>query len=203
MNDNTIQKKAYISANVPRKISDAIEEFQRRHNFMFRTDAIIKIVEVACQAVGIDLENLPKPQSKPQEEEETLDLDKKIPCPQSNRVGTYWRCQNCAKKEPARFKECEAIPSEWREDIIGEQPEEEAKEPEPTPQPEPQKTINTVTTETEEQTQLTKEWICLKNKPKDPNPTLQQAKCNTCKASDWSTWKACQDLKRQYEREKE
>lgn len=47
---------------------------------------------------------------------------------------------------------------------------------------------------------FTREWICIRGLPKHPNPAMQVAKCDTCKARDWDEWKACQELRREARR---
>jgi len=41
------------------------------------------------------------------------------------------------------------------------------------------------------------DWICLLLRPKHPNPEMQQARCEVCKANDFEKWKACQELKQE------
>lgn len=52
------KKTELLSCRIPSEIFAAIGEFQRRHNLDFRTEAIIKIVETACVAVGIDISQI-------------------------------------------------------------------------------------------------------------------------------------------------
>lgn len=39
------------------------------------------------------------------------------------------------------------------------------------------------------------DWICVRGKPRHPNPAMQQAQCDVCKARHFKQWKACQELR--------
>ena len=44
-------------------------------------------------------------------------------------------------------------------------------------------------------------FTCLRDKPEHPNPQMQEAQCNACRANSFNTWRACQDLRREQQRE--
>lgn len=44
--------------------------------------------------------------------------------------------------------------------------------------------------------EVSEDWFCLKGEPRHPNPQMQVAKCDVCRAHDWNRWHECQDYKR-------
>lgn len=45
------------------------------------------------------------------------------------------------------------------------------------------------------ETTTQKPYVCVRNLPQDPNPDMQKVKCDQCRISHFSQWKACQELR--------
>jgi hypothetical protein len=149
-----------ISARLPPEIINGIDQFQRKQNLAFRTDALIEIVKVACSAVGIDLSDIPADPALPTqatEKEEDKKEETEPPdwvCPLNGRMGDYARCMRKTKQDPEKCNiTCKALTKYWRGIVFGaeltteeaeqeeapEKEEGEAKEEPVTPAPATQK----------------------------------------------------------------
>ncbi len=135
-------KNQMLNVRLPPEIVYGIDEFQRKHNLTFRTDALIEIVKVACSAVGIDLSDIPAAPALPTQATEEQ-APGKWPCSINGRIGDYLRCERKIKKQPEECKKwynnlgvCKGVPKyywsilfeveEGEEEEAEEEPEEEA-----------------------------------------------------------------------------
>jgi hypothetical protein len=138
-------KKYMLSARVPAKILEALDEYQKRFNALdptkqldSRTNTLLHIVKEACNNMGFDVSELPEPKwAQPQEKHEEEELKEETEpnewlCP-TGRMGGYARCEQRSKQEPEECKACKAIPKYYREILF---PEEEEAEEEPEEKPE-------------------------------------------------------------------
>lgn len=124
-------KGQMFTARLPQETIRGIDEFQKKHNIEFRTDALIEIVKVACSAVGIDLSNIPIPADPESPVATQEDGPFRWECPYTGRIADYVRCEGRLKQHREECKACKVIPQYFRGVIFpGEETgqEEETKE---------------------------------------------------------------------------
>ncbi len=85
-------KTVILTARVPQYIIDAIDEYQRREKLEFRQDALIDMVKVACDAVGIDMSQPTKTQQNSQMATQKCYMD-------NSKLVTEIDCQKCEVSE--------------------------------------------------------------------------------------------------------
>jgi hypothetical protein len=150
---------------LPPEIVYGIDEFQKKQNLSFRTDALIEIVRVACSALGIDISNIPAAPASPVENQsnEEDEVPRMWKCPFTDRVAGYERCEERSKEHREECKACKAIPKYYWEILF---PEEEVEEEEAE---EAQKPISTIVPPQPQEPSVIEESM------KDPDIELQQA----------------------------
>jgi hypothetical protein len=112
-------KGEIVTVRLAPEILYGIDEFQKKRNMAFRTDALVEIIKIACHIEGIDLSNIPAAPGSPdpiatEEEKEVYEWL----CPQTGRVGDYSRCDRHFKQHPEECKTCKVIPEYYREIIF-------------------------------------------------------------------------------------
>lgn len=140
-------KNQIVSVRLSPEIINGIDEFQRKHNLEFRSDALTQIVKIACFNVGIDLSDIPaapQPQETQQASEERGSGE--WLCPQTNRISGYERCERKLRAQPEECEKwynnlgvCKAVPKYyWSILFPGEAEEAKEKEAEEEPKKKPE-----------------------------------------------------------------
>lgn len=190
------RKTLMLTARVTPRIMEAISEFQRKYDMEFRNEAVIEIVKVACNAVGIDISKIPEPRINVESEaEEAEKKEEEEPsmwmCSHEKLIGrkekTIDDCRECANgliPTSKWFEKCEDLPQHAREEILKgvavEKPEREEK---------PEEAISTVATKTKEETTQKDQVIWCPDK----DDWIHKVKCATCQTVDFKKYHNCQE----------
>ena len=160
-----------LTARVPKQIIDAIEEYRKREQLEFKQEALIGLLKVAFDSLGItclvdvsdfaktkDAERKEQPEKPEVEEAKQEDaIPQRIACPKTGRLGEWSRCYSCFQKKPKDFEGCKAIPQQWRETISPSSEEDEELDLEEAPKEETAKTEASTPTQPIEKVEIEKE----------------------------------------------